>query len=107
MKNIMQAVGIIVVMVLIAGNAGAQDPGGPGTEEFGLTPKQLVQSIEKVEALISKCMRDQGFQYVAADYITVRRGMSALQIFSLSNFPLQPCYPQFRPLQNGEELHMQ
>jgi hypothetical protein len=42
-----------------------------------LTPKQLVQSIEKVEALISKCMRDKGFQYVAADYITVRRGMSA------------------------------
>ena len=77
MKNIMQAFGIIVVMVLIAGNAGAQDPGGPGTEEFGLTPKQLVQFIEKVEALISKCMRDQGFQYVAADYITVRRGMSA------------------------------
>jgi len=77
MKNIMQAFGIIVVMVLIAGNAGAQDPGGPGTEEFGLTPKQLVQSIEKVEALISKCMRDQGFQYVAVDYITVRRGMSA------------------------------
>jgi hypothetical protein len=67
MKNIIQAVGIIVVVVLIAGNAG----------EFGLTPKQLVQSIEKVEALISKCMRDKGFQYVAADYITVRRGMSA------------------------------
>jgi hypothetical protein len=77
MKNIIQAVGIIVVVVLIAGNAGAQNPGGPGTEEFGLTPKQLVQSIEKVEALISKCMRDKGFQYVAADYITVRRGMSA------------------------------
>jgi uncharacterized membrane protein YkoI len=62
MKNIIQAVGIIVVVVLIAGNAGAQNPGGPGTEEFGLTPKQLVQSIEKVEALISKCMRDKGFQ---------------------------------------------
>jgi hypothetical protein len=80
MKNIIQAVGVIVVLVLIAGNAGAQDPGGPGTEEFGLTPKQLVQSIEKVEALISKCMRDEGFQYVAADYITVRRGMSADKI---------------------------
>ena len=77
MKNIMQTVGIIVVMVLIAGNAGAQDPGSPGTEEFGLTPKQLVQSSEKVEALISKCMREQGFQYVAADYRTVRKGMSA------------------------------
>lgn len=77
MKNIMQTVGIIVVMVLVAGNAGAQDLGVPGTEEFGLTPRQLVQSVEKVEALISKCMRDQGFQYVAIDYETIRRGMSA------------------------------
>ena len=77
MKNIMQTVGIIVVMVLFAGTAGAQDPAGPGTQEFGLTPRQLVQSIEKIEVLISKCMREQGFQYVAVDYITVRKGMSA------------------------------
>lgn len=77
MKNIMHTVGIIVVMVLSAGSVGAQDQGVPGTEEFGLTSRQLVQSIEKVEALISKCMREQGFEYVAVDYITVRRGMSA------------------------------
>jgi hypothetical protein len=73
----MQTVGIIVAMVLFAGTAGAQDPAGPGTQEFGLTPRQLVQSIEKIEVLISKCMREQGFQYVAVDYITVRKGMSA------------------------------
>lgn len=77
MRNMIQAVGIIVVMVLFAGTAGAQDPAGPGTQEFGLTPRQLVQSIEKVEVLISKCMREQGFQYVAVDYLTVRKGMSA------------------------------
>ena len=77
MKNIMKTVGIIVVMVLFAGSAGAQDQGVPGTEEFGLTPRQLVQSVEKVEALISTCMREQGFEYVAVDYITVRKGMSA------------------------------
>ena len=77
MKDIVKAVGIIVVMVLIAGKVGAQESGGPGTEEFGLTPKQLVQYSEKVEALISKCMREQGFQYIAADYRTVRKGMSA------------------------------
>jgi hypothetical protein len=77
MKNMMQTVGIIVVMVLLAGSASAQAPGSPGTQEFGLTPRQLVGSIEKVEALISKCMREQGFEYVAVDYITVRRGMSA------------------------------
>jgi hypothetical protein len=77
MINMFQAIGTIVVIVLFAGSACAQAQGSPGTEEFGLTPKQLVQSVEKVEALISKCMRDQGFQYVAVDYITVRNGMAA------------------------------
>ena len=79
MKTIMQTVGIIVVMVLLGGIASAQDKdkGSLGTEEFGLTPKQLVQYSEKVEALISKCMREQGFQYIAADYRTVRKGMAA------------------------------
>ena len=48
-----------------------------GTEEFGLSKKGLVQAIEKVEALIAKSMREQGFEYVAADYATVRRGMTA------------------------------
>ncbi len=47
----------------------------PGTEEFGLSQKELVQAIEKVETLIADCMRKQGFEYVAADYKTVRRGM--------------------------------
>lgn len=77
MKNMIQAIGTIVVIILFAGNVCAQAQGSPGTEEFGLTPKQLVQSIEKVEALISKCMRDHGFQYVPVDYITVRNGMGA------------------------------
>lgn len=77
MRNILQAVVTIGVVVLFVVSSDAQSPVGPGTEEFGLTPKQLVQSIEKVEALISKCMREQGFEYVAVDHITIRRGMSA------------------------------
>lgn len=48
-----------------------------GTEEFGLSRRGLVQAIERVEASIAKCMREQGFQYVAPDYRTVRRGMNA------------------------------
>lgn len=48
-----------------------------GKEEFGLSPKQLVQFIEKVEAGISKCMNAQGFEYIAVDYDTVRQGMNA------------------------------
>ena len=55
----------------------AQAPPGLGTEEFGLSQRELVQAIEQVEGLISRCMQEQGFQYVAADHATVRAGMSA------------------------------
>lgn len=49
----------------------------PGTEEFGLTKKELVTSIEAVESLIAECMREAGFDYIAVDYGTVRKGMVA------------------------------
>jgi hypothetical protein len=57
--------------------AAAQAPAGLGTEEFGFSPRELVQAIERTEELISKCMREQGFQYIAVDHATVRAGMSA------------------------------
>src|SRR4029079_82795 len=47
----------------------------PGSEEFGLTKEGLVKSVESVESGIAKCMRDAGFEYIAVDYNTVRRGM--------------------------------
>jgi len=49
----------------------------PGPEEFGMTTTELVESIEAVESLISKCMSDAGFEYIAVDYDTVRKGMVA------------------------------
>ena len=49
----------------------------PGSEEFGLTRAELVTSIEAVEAHIANCMSEAGFEYIAADYNTVRRGMTA------------------------------
>jgi hypothetical protein len=49
----------------------------PGKEEFGMNKEQLYTAIENVEAEISKCMREAGFEYVAVDYNTVRRGMTA------------------------------
>src|SRR4051794_13784578 len=64
-------------LLLGPGAALAQAPPGLGTEEFGLSPRELVQAVEKVEALISRCMREEGFQYFAADYNTVRAGMTA------------------------------
>ena len=57
--------------------ASGAPPAGLGTEEFGMTPKQLVESVNKVETGIAKCMREQGFEYVAVDYQSVRRGMNA------------------------------
>jgi len=79
MRNMSQAAVIVAVVgtVLLSGSATAQGPAAPGTEEFGLTARELAQNIEKVEALIATCMRAQGFEYVAVDYETVRRGMNA------------------------------
>jgi hypothetical protein len=76
MNKYVQIIAIAAAMFFAAGYACAQSE-GLGTEEFGLSMKELVQSIEKVEALIAQCMREQGFEYVAADYRTVRRGMNA------------------------------
>jgi hypothetical protein len=67
----------VAAMLLIPSGVGAQTQPGFGAEEFGLTQRQLVQSIEQVEELIAKCMREEGFQYIAADYNTVQAGMKA------------------------------
>lgn len=48
-----------------------------GSEEFGLSKQELVEYIEQIEGLIAQCMREAGFEYVAVDYNTVRRGMTA------------------------------
>ena len=77
MRSGIQAVVATGVMLLLAGGVGAEPAVSPGMEEFGLTSRQLVQSIEKVEASIARCMREQGFEYVAADARTVRQGMNA------------------------------
>jgi hypothetical protein len=66
----------LTALFLLANNVCAQAP-AVGTQEFGLTQKQLVQYVERVEAGIAKCMRAQGFEYIAVDYDTVRKGMSA------------------------------
>lgn len=58
-------------------NAPATSQAKPGTEEFGMTKEELVRNIEAVEALIAKCMSDAGFEYIAVDYDTVRRGMTS------------------------------
>jgi hypothetical protein len=76
MRSLVRSVIVAVAVTALAGSARAQTV-LPGTEEFGMTKKELVEAIEKVESLIAECMREQGFEYVAADYNTVRRGMMA------------------------------
>jgi hypothetical protein len=76
MYRLIQNVFTVVAVLVVATGVGAQTP-LPGTEEFGMTKKELVQAIEQVETRIAKCMREQGFEYVAADYTTVRQGMIA------------------------------
>ncbi len=49
----------------------------PGAEEFGLTKAELVKNIEAVEQGIASCMKTTGFQYIPADYLTVRKSMDA------------------------------
>ncbi len=58
------------------GQAANQNP-IPGKDEFGMTGEELYASIENVEAQISRCMNDAGFEYIAVDFNTVRRGMTA------------------------------
>lgn len=70
--------GLVAVLLAPAmATAQVQSQPGLGTEEFGLSPRELVQAIEKCEDLIARCMREQGFEYVAVDYNTVRKGMGA------------------------------
>ena len=48
-----------------------------GSEEFGLTFKQLVKKGEAVEDHIAECMDTAGFEYVANDFDSIRRAMNA------------------------------
>jgi hypothetical protein len=71
-------VGVATTLLLPAiATAQTRSQPGLGTEEFGMSQRELVQAIERAEQSIARCMREQGFQYVAADYNTVRQGMSA------------------------------
>lgn len=58
-------------------NSSANQGPIPGKEEFGMTREELFTAIENVEAEISQCMSEAGFEYIAVDYNTVRNGMNA------------------------------
>lgn len=80
MRNTFQAMVAVVTILALMGRADAQTT-LPGTREFGLSDREFVQTVEKVEALIAQCMREHGFIYVPADHKTVSRGMGAVMSF--------------------------
>jgi len=67
----------IAAILIVPSGAGAQTAPNFGPEEFGMSRRELVQAIERGEELIARCMQEQGFQYIAADYNTVHAGMKA------------------------------
>jgi hypothetical protein len=68
------AAAIVVGVAATPASAGSQKI---GSEEFGLTFKQLVRKAEAVEDHIAGCMQDAGFDYVANDFDSIRRAMNA------------------------------
>jgi hypothetical protein len=66
----------LIAGILAAAPAGAQQP-KLGSEEFGLTFKQLVKKVEAVEKHVATCMQSAGFDYVANDFDSVRKAMNA------------------------------
>jgi hypothetical protein len=77
MRETIYASFFAVLLLPAVAAAQTKAPASLGTEEFGLSPRELVQAVEKSEELIARCMREQGFEYYAVDYNTVRDGMSA------------------------------
>jgi hypothetical protein len=78
MKTMFHLLGGLLATLIVVGGAVAQanrPANRPGTEEFGMTMKELVQSVEKVEGLIAECMRKQGFEYIPNDFKTINHGM--------------------------------
>ncbi|HSG15981.1 MAG TPA: hypothetical protein VLE70_06615 [Anaerolineae bacterium] len=80
-RSLLLVLGFIIGLLGVAcggGSSAAVARGDlPGSEEFGLTKQELVSSIEAVEQNIASCMSEAGFEYIAADYNTVRKGMTS------------------------------
>ena len=61
--------------MVLAGCGGAHQSAGskhlPGIKEFGLTEEEFAAHVEKVEAIIGRCMARAGFEYVPVDVKTV------------------------------------
>jgi hypothetical protein len=71
---------VLAIVSALAIGVGATPAGAGqqlGSEEFGLTFRQLVRKVDAVEDRIATCMQDAGFDYVANDFDSIRRAMNA------------------------------
>ena len=69
-------------LTVACGSSAPSSSGGPAAtapEEFGLSRAALATRIEKTEGLIAKCMTDAGFQYIALDFVTIKKAMDSDQ----------------------------
>ncbi len=58
--------------------ASTAQPELPGTEEFAMTEAQLSLAVSDGQTRIATCMSEAGFDYLAADYATVKQAMAAV-----------------------------
>lgn len=79
-RSVRRAATLVAVAVLLSvaacgSGSGADSDGSnenlPGIKEFGLTEEQFAAHVEKVEAVIGRCMARAGFEYVPVDVKTV------------------------------------
>jgi hypothetical protein len=71
------AVSAVALLAAACGGGGGDSQPQQGTEEFGLTSKQIVTKAEAVENHIADCMHNAGFDYVANDWESINKAMNA------------------------------
>jgi hypothetical protein len=70
-------IGFFIVSFAALQSSTLAQTGTAKVEEFGLPMAELVSKVEAVEAAISSCMNEAGFDYIANDFASVRQGMTA------------------------------
>ncbi len=76
---------LLLVLAACGGSSGANIPAGGsptpnperGNAEFGLTEEEVARRVDAVEAIITTCMMDAGFEYVPVDAQTARIAMDS------------------------------
>ena len=81
------AVGVLLLSSLLgacgssSGSSASPEPasGKKPPEEFGLSLGDLAARVESMERLISTCMSQDGFQYIALDFASIKKAMDSDQ----------------------------